>query len=238
LKYSTLNLVGLEAPVPAVIFYPTNSDGPHPVILAQHGGSSHKLGADIESVVKYYVPLGFAVLAVDGPIHGDRREGGAESASREQTRAEFFKVWHSPGNGSMVMTDSRNQALRWIETQENLSAENVFWYGVSMGTAYGVPFLSQTFGVRAAVLGMWGLCFPNSDILAQMASKIQIPVLFQVKWDDELFSRQGQLDLYERIASTQKWLNIYPGQHVPVIGKQADDARRFFLEHLPTAPSN
>lgn len=227
--------LSLNAPgyvVPAVLYEPDRTVSACPVLLAQHGGSSHKEGSDIESLVARYVPLGFAVLAVDGPVHGDRRPDGPQSAPREKVRDDFFQVWRSDGSGIECMVQSWTAALEWIRSQQHLDHQQIFWYGVSMGTAYGVPFLSRIQGVKAALLGMWGLCFDNSTQLGDMAAAIDIPVLFQVKWADELFTRQGQIELFDRIGSEQKWLYVYPGMHVPVVGRQAEDACRFLIEQM------
>jgi dienelactone hydrolase len=229
-KVTRLQLDDLGHVVPAVIFEPDSISGACPVLLAQHGGSSHKQGTDIEALVQRYLALGFAVLAVDGPVHGDRRSEHTRSASREQIRSDFFDIWRSRGNGMEAMVRSWQAAVNWLARQPHLDSEQVYWYGVSMGTAYGIPVLSQIKGIQAAVLGMWGLCFDNSAPLADLAPSIQVPVLFQIKWDDELFTRQGQMDLFERLGTTQKWLCVYPGMHVPVAGKQAEDACRFLVE--------
>lgn len=229
-KVTRLQLDASGHVVPAVIFEPDSSLGAYPVLLAQHGGSSHKQGPDIEALAERYVALGVAVLAVDGPVHGDRRSEHARSASREQIRSDFFDIWRSQGNGMETMVRSWQAAVDWVARQPHLNARQVYWYGVSMGTAYGIPVLSQIRGIQAAVLGMWGLCFDHSAPLADLAPSIQVPVLFQIKWDDELFTRKGQIDLFERLGTTQKWLCVYPGMHVPVAGKQAEDACRFLVE--------
>lgn len=234
MKVTRLQLDDLGHVVPAVIFEPDSISGPCPVLLAQHGGSSHKQGTDIEALVQRYLAMGFAVLAVDGPVHGDRRSEHTRSASREQIRSDFFDIWRSRGNGIEAMVRSWQAAVNWLARQPHLDSEQVYWYGVSMGTAYGIPVLSQIKGIQAAVLGMWGLCFDNSAPLADLAPSIQVPVVFQIKWDDELFTRQGQIDLFERLGTTQKWLCVYPGMHVPVAGKQAEDACRFLVEQRQT----
>ncbi len=230
MKVTRLQLDTSGRVVPAVICEPDSISGACPVLLAQHGGSSHKQGSDIQLLAQRYVALGFAVLAVDGPVHGDRRPEQTRSASREQIRGDFFDIWRSKGSGIETMVRSWQVAVDWVTRQPHLDSGQVYWYGVSMGTAYGIPVLAQIRGIQAAVLGMWGECFDNSAPLADLAPSIQIPVVFQIKWDDELFTRKGQIDLFERLGSVQKWLCVYPGMHVPVVGKQAEDACRFLVE--------
>ena len=57
-------------------------------------------------------------------------------------------------------------------------------------------------------------------------------MLFQQKWDDELFDRDGQLALFDRIASADKRLHVYPGGHSAVQGEQMRDIERFVVERL------
>ena len=39
------------------------------------------------------------------------------------------------------------------------------------------------------------------------------PVLFSIQWDDERFDRQGQLELFDLIGSSDKRLHAYPRSH-------------------------
>jgi len=57
-------------------------------------------------------------------------------------------------------------------------------------------------------------------------------VLFQQKWDDELFTRDGQIALFEKIGAARKWLYVYPGTHVRVQGQQLDDLEQFLVARL------
>ena len=76
--------------VPGVLFVPDRSAGPIPVVLAQHGGSSHKLGQEIHDWADVFVARhGMALASIDGPVHGDRREGG-RTAPRGMSRARIF----------------------------------------------------------------------------------------------------------------------------------------------------
>jgi hypothetical protein len=45
------------------------------------------------------------------------------------------------------------------------------------------------------------------------ASRVTVPVLFTMQWDDERFDRDGQLELFESLGSADKRLHAYPGKH-------------------------
>jgi hypothetical protein len=48
---------------------------------------------------------------------------------------------------------------------------------------------------------------------AQDAPKITLPLLFHVQWDDELFSRDGQFELFDLFGARDKRLIAFPGPH-------------------------
>jgi dienelactone hydrolase len=228
----TLQVDGRQ--VPGVLFLPDAPKGRMPLVLAQHGGSSHKLGQEILDWAEVFVARhGMALASIDGPVHGDRRAGGAAGATREATRADFFEVWQSPGSGIDAMNADWRAVIDHLSADPRIDAQAIAWVGVSMGTAYGLPLVAADARIRVAVLGMWGLSFPNSQRLGEDAPRIACPVLFQQKWDDELFTREGQIDLFGRIGTAQKWLYVYPGGHVRVEGRQMQDLEAFVLEHLP-----
>lgn len=219
--------------VPGVLFLPAGKVGRVPLVLAQHGGSSHKLGQEILDWAEVFVARrGMALAAIDGPVHGDRRAGGAAGATREATRADFFALWESAGSGIDVMNADWRAVIDRLAGDARIDAGAIGWIGVSMGTAYGLPLLAVEPRIRAAVLGMWGLSFPNSERLGIDAARLGCPVLFQQKWDDELFTRAGQIELFEKIGSRDKWLNVYPGGHVRAEGRQLRDMEAFLAEQL------
>jgi alpha-beta hydrolase superfamily lysophospholipase len=106
----------------------------------------------------------------------------------------------------------------------------LLWYGLSMGTAYGLPLLASEQRIGRAVLGMWGTSFVQSARLVADARSVRCPVLFQQKWDDELFTREGQLALFDALGTRDKRLHAYPGGHVPVAGEQMRDVVAFLAQ--------
>ncbi|MBL8386069.1 MAG: hypothetical protein JNM90_23495 [Burkholderiales bacterium] len=219
--------------VPGMLFLPDHAAGRLPLVLAQHGGSSHKLGQEILDWAEVFVARrGMALAAIDGPVHGDRRPGGAAGASKEATRADFLALWQRGDGGVDAMNADWRAVVDRLAGDARIDAGAIGWIGVSMGTAYGLPLLAVEPRIRAAVLGMWGLSFPNSERLGTDAARLACPVLFQQKWDDELFTRAGQIELFEKIGSRDKWLNVYPGGHVRAEGRQLRDMEGFLAEQL------
>jgi dienelactone hydrolase len=215
--------------VPVVLWTPAGPKRPRPLLLLGHGGSQHKTHPGVVELASRFVRgHGFAAAAIDGPIHGARRTDGLSGPAMQ---AAFLALWHADPRIDRMIADWK-AALDALVALEDAVHDPIGWYGVSMGTAYGLPLAAAEPRIKAAVLGMWGADFANSDRLRDDAPKLRCPVLFQQKWDDQLFTRQGQLELFERLGSKQKWLKIYPGEHTPVAGEQADDVEAFLSSRL------
>jgi hypothetical protein len=93
---------------------------------------------------------------------------------------------------------------------------------MSMGARFGLP-VAAALGtrLRCAVLGKFGirqarplhpgLCSPGLMVAAARA--VTAPVLYHVQWDDALFPRDGQFELFDALASVGKRLTASPGPH-------------------------
>jgi dienelactone hydrolase len=113
-----------------------------------------------------------------------------------------------------------------------IDATKIGWYGISMGTAYGIPLVARDQRIKAAALGMWGTCREPAQRLKEDAAKIEIPVLFQVKEQDEIFTPTGQQELYELIASQDKTWKSYLGGHIDPKDQQLNDIVKFLMHHV------
>ncbi|MDA7416610.1 hypothetical protein PGB34_09565 [Xenophilus arseniciresistens] len=195
-----------------------------PVVCMQHGGSSAKDGPDVLDAATAFTRLGCRVLALDGPVHGARAATPMEPAA---TRDRFLALWREDATHVAQHVDRWQAVLQEVQAVWPTAA--LRWLGVSMGTAYGLPLLARGTAIDRAVLGMWGACYPNSERLLADAAALRCAVLFQQKWDDELFSRQGQLALFDALGTPDKRLHVYPGGHVRIAGEQWDDLQRFLL---------
>ena len=91
-----------------------------------------------------------------------------------------------------------------------------------MGTRFGPPYVAAAGDrLRCAVLGKNGLSqaattppeINMASRFTQDAPTINVPILFHVQWDDELFPRDGQFELFDAIGSVDKQLIAYPGPH-------------------------
>ena len=218
--------------VPGVLWTADGAGGAAPLVLVGHGGSGHKTS---QLVLDIALPLvlahGCAVAAIDGPVHGARR---AVFADGLPVRDEFLALWRAGGSVDTMNADWR-AAIDALCTLPGIDAGAIGWYGVSMGTAYGLPLAACEPRIRAAVLGMWGLSYPNSGRLAEDAPRVRCPVLFQQKWGDEIFTRDSQIELFDRLGSSDKRLTVTMGGHKNPEGEQLEEIITFLTRRLRTA---
>jgi dienelactone hydrolase len=203
--------------VPGVLWSPGTSARP-PAVLLGHGGSGHKRSERHRRMGRWLVrTAGLAVVAIDGPYHGDRVPSPIDPAVCQQLIVD---------EGVQAVT--ARMTGDWLETVRALAAldlmddTNVSVFGMSMGARFGLP-LAAALGsrLRCAVFGKFGvrqtdaihpgLCSPGMMVTAACA--ISAPVLFHVPWDDEIFPRDGQLELFGALASDDKRLFARSGRH-------------------------
>lgn len=219
-----------ERRVPAIWWSRRNVARPAPLVLLGHGGSGHKRDSAMSEVAERLVTrLGLVVAAIDGPVHGARRQDLGMDPDR--VKNDFRQMWAHDNEIDQMLEDWR-AVLDALVMHPQIDAQRIGWYGLSMGTAYGLPLCAQEPRIRAAVLGLWGIDYPNNDRVVRDAAQVRCPVLFQQKWDDELFGRESQLKLFDRLGTSDKRLHVYPGRHGARTAEQIDDVEYFFERKL------
>jgi dienelactone hydrolase len=236
-------------PVPGILWLPAGADGPRPTVLVGHGGTQHKRVPNIVSLARRLVRhQGYAVVAIDAPGHGDRiTDPEAAEAMRQRLGSRLAGDGSASAPRAMVMTP--DQVRQWQArttrgvTEWKAVVDDVLdsgvgdgrfgYWGVSMGTAIGLPFVAAEPRVGAAVLGLSGLSDrPGRDGFAAAARSLTVPVLFLFQWDDELMTRQSGLDLFDAIGSADKTMHINPGGHVGIPVFERADVEAFYLRTL------
>lgn len=213
--------------VPTVYWIP---EGPsRGIVLASHGGSGHKLSPAVLAIAQACVPLGLTVLAIDGPVQGERREDGNLDAA--VARQSFREAWRA-GVGKTSMAEDWRAALDELLALPGLAELPIGYIGVSMGTAFGLPLLATEERIQAAALGLWGTTYAASEHLAEYAQHVKCPVWFTQQWNDEFFDREGTFALFDSIGSDDKRLVAYPGPHRELEGARLADAVSFIAGRL------
>jgi len=223
-------------PVPGIMWTPELVANPIPLVLFGHGGSGHKRNDRSLMLGRRFAAVSqFAVVAIDGPAHGDRADPRSGSDPLELL-AEI-----GMDNAIEGMVEDWCDTLDQVTAMDFINPDRVAYVGFSMGTRFGLPFVAAAGDrLRCAVLGKDALELKDDSRMANSpghrfrkdAPNIQIPVLFHMQWDDELFSRESQCELFDLIGSKDKRLISYPGPHGRATPESIDHWCRFVEGHL------
>lgn len=230
--------------VPCVLWSPRDASGPRNLIVMGHGGSQHKKTENIRiRAVDYAKRLGWATVVADAPDHGDRisREDAARLA-REVGARVTGQVAEDPSamakRFSQMADRARQAAAEWqvmLDTVQDLDFigrdRRVGYWGVSMGTAFGVPFVASEPRIQCAVFGLAGLR-KGFSYLEEAARKISIPVQFVFQWDDAVAPREAGIALFDAFGSKEKTMHINPGGHMEIPNFERTAWYEFFTRHM------
>jgi dienelactone hydrolase len=206
------------ASVPGVLWSPGTVTAPPATVLLFHGGSGHKRAPRHVRMGRWLASTaGLAVIAIDGPFHGDRVPGPmAPSAYQQRIADEGIERFTARVTGEWLDAVS---ALACLGLADDA---HVSVFGMSMGARFGLP-VAAALGprLRCAVLGKFGIrqaapLHPGlraPGLLMTAARAVTAPVLFHVQWDDAIFPRDGQFELFDALASADKLLIARPGPH-------------------------
>ncbi len=196
-----------------------------------HGASADRHQTPIPSMAQRLArEHGFHGLAIDGPVHGRRQRGPGG-------RAAFEIEWQREASETDMTAD-------WRAVLDAILPEAgggpVGYWGLSMGTVYGLPLVSAEPRIRAAVLGLMGIDGLTGftgppELRAQVtdaATGITCPVLFIQQLDDELVPRDSALALFDTLASEDKRLHANAGGHIDVPAEEIEAGLAFLAQYL------
>jgi dienelactone hydrolase len=181
--------------VPGRLLLPPDGDGPFPLVLLQHGAGGSKEAPYIDASAGPWARGGAAVLAIDFPLHGERRSeklseralaaltGHPDSASAGTLEADFAR---------QAVIDLQ-RALDAAAALPQIDAGRVAYAAFSLGTILGVPFLGTDPRPRGAALALGGGGFgpAQSDPLNHVARIAPRPLLFVNATRDERIPRSA-----------------------------------------------
>jgi len=206
----------LQGAVPGVLWSPEDRV-PQATVLLFHGGSGHKRSERHLRMGRSLALAGLAVIAIDGPGHGDR--GPAPMPPRVYQQ---LIVDEGIEKFTGRMTADWLDAVSALASQGLADAARVSVFGMSMGARFGLPAAAALgprlqcvvfgkFGTRQREPLHPGLRAPGLIVAAARA--VSAPALCHVQWDDEIFPRDAQFELFDALGSTDKQLIARQGAH-------------------------
>ncbi len=214
-------------PVPGTLWHSESSRSGGPLICLGHGASGDCYQVPIPRLAREFAgDLGFFALAIDGPVHGRRLKGdGAMEATLEE--------WERIGCVEDMIADWKF-AIDTVQALPEVGAGDLGYWGVSMGTIFGLPLVATEQRIKAAVLGLMGIRGPAhyQGIVSELAPRIQCPLLYLLQLEDELVTRAEGLQMFDAIGSKNKRLHANPGLHDEVPMEELLFSKAFLIEQL------
>jgi dienelactone hydrolase len=228
--------------VPGLLELPRDRPGPYPCVLLLHGWSWSKecwYGDDNYvsggNLRRALLAAGFAVFALDAPMHGDRIA---------ENDYAVVNVW--PGDGPapqrnyFTLSEVCEQAVRdyrrgldYLATRPEIDMGRVGAFGYSMGAWQVFPLCAVEPRVRVAVAAALPTERPNFETLAPQSyvKGINQPFLLQIGRQDEMATQAGAERLYDLVAASTKELVWYDGGH-SLPASYVSAAVAWFAAHL------
>lgn len=237
--FTVEGISGTPDDAPGAVWAPAGAQGPRPLVLLGHGGRGHSTHQSVLDRARRYVTRnGYAVAALDMPGWGGRLtppQYASFNAEIEELTATGKPLGDALARRGVVVAELAipewRAALPWLLDHDWIGAGSpVGYWGVSLGTAVGLPLTAAEPKITAAVLGLMGY-----ETLAADAARLTVPVEFLLQWDDELVPRESGLALFGAIGSGTKTLHASPGGHTDVPEFETASSERFFARHLTPA---
>lgn len=214
--------------VTGLLWSPTDSSDPAPVVLIGHNGGQDKRAPGVVNRARHFVTAcGFTVVAIDAPGHGDR----PRTAADEEYIAALRRAQADGDARSAVARLCAHLAERgvpdWRATLDALGDVGpVAYWGVTLGTAIGVPLTAADPRIAAAV---FGLLAPEG--LTEAAGRVTVPLQFLAQTDQPAAPNAGT-GLFDAFASTDKELIVNPASQYHGRPFELESSTRFLLRHL------
>lgn len=241
--------------VPGVMTLPTGAKtvAPYPVIVMMHGFMMSKEDFINAAFQGYLAAMGYATVAIDFPMHGDRPGdpktgfGSLDDAEKMFTQALFDVI----------------RLLDYVETRPELDAKRIGYFGVSMGSIIGgiAAGVDERVKVMAFMIGGGGLeCLFQGldkagsktlgDVIKNDPDAIRRkleyfdpvqyfqrlsprPVLFYNVEDDPIVKKECAANFHNAVGEPKKVIWEKSGGHIVMPMRVKRDVTGWFKKYLP-----
>ena len=210
------------------VWHSRASSGVRPLLLLAHQEDEDRQSPDLMDFMSLMCgKYGFVVAAIDGPMHGARRVG---TVDQSMMKHEFDQAWI---DGEETITP---MVMDWKITVDALcelaevDARHIGYFGLSMGTAYGIEVVATDMRIGAAIFGQWGSHYAHHERVLKNAKRINCPVDFYAfEKDPNLIHQKTLLDTFR--SEEKKWIT-YSKRSLFSNKKHVEMAKDFFVLHL------
>ena len=228
--------------VTALLTVPKESSEPYPVIILMHGAGDRKTVDYVESGNNYFLKSGYAVLRLDIANHGDRFVDDYDFSF-----TDGYRYWT---RDIVIQTvfDLR-RAVDFIQTRNELDADRIGYYGISLGGIIGtifcgveprvkVPVIALGGGGMHLMFGMDALSDDTKDYLSMIepnnfVEKIAPRPLLMINAENDDIVPPMMSKLMFKKANEPKEIIWYPSKHHDIpIDKVYPDGIQWFQKHL------
>ncbi len=224
-RHFRLTVAGEE--VPGVLWTPPASATLAPLVLAGHGYGMSKLNLYPDSLSGDLVlRFGIAVAAIDLPLHGERRPADTKPENVDRAWTTYWRE-----HGAARIASEFCAARDALGGVAGIDTRRVGYWGLSLGTQYGIGVLAECLQARAAVLGLFGLPEPGRW-MRPYARGVTCPVFFIQQLSDEMHSAESTAALFNLLETRDKKLHTSEGGHTHVPPPIFDQAYAFLAAHL------
>lgn len=221
--------------VTAALWSPADAAPGTPLVLLGHGGGrQHRHHPAMTGRAGLLTDAGLRGVALDVVGHGprprpphDEEEVAALHAARRTGEPIGPIVERYNADLARRTVPEWRALLAGLLARPEIGEAPVGYWGITLGTAIGVPLVAEEPLVRAAAFGLF---WPST--LVDAARRITVPVELALQWDDEHIPREDGLALFDAFASTEKSLHANAGRHRDMPRFEATSAVRFLERHL------
>ena len=208
--------------VPGIVYLPTETEAPMPLVLIQHPGTSSKDDYFVADVAKMWAPRGWVCAGIDAPLHGDRKSHDPMSLFRDKSR--FPEIVAQFANEVSATIDALIERFP-------IDAARLGYVGYSMGSMLGLPAVALDGRFRAAafcLVGEGGMVGPATGPESYVPKLANVAIRIVGKRHDELVPRASTDALYDALPG-EKDITWLKGGHFE-IGPDVVDAAGDWLK--------
>ena len=224
----TVDVVQEKRVVAGTVWHSQASSGMRPLLLIGHQETEHKDASEVHDWMHIMCgKYGFVVAAIDGPIHGQRRVGTTEE---DLLKKEFDQLWNDGDESISPMVLDWKLTVDALCELTEVDSRCIGYFGLSMGTAYGLEVVATDLRISAAILGQWGTHRAHQERQLKAARRINCPLEFYAFEKD--MNLKYQKELYDTFRSNEKEWRTYPKSTLLKNSKTIETITNFFVVQL------